>query len=428
MDLINKLKNNKTLLNGGLFTVYSFFNEGVAFLLLILLANYIAPAEYGKLSLFNTIVSFLGYFVALSSSGFISITYFKRGKQYLSQDFSSIVAICIFVTGLFCLINIIGGRWLAGKASLTTQFLWIAIVIAFFKVFQDMWLNFHRIKEEVGLYGLICCSFAILNLVLSLFLVIKTDLNWTGRIYAQLGCTLLFGILGVIYFARQGFFTKDITWPNVKMIALWGIPLIPHLTSLWIKQGGDRFIINHFHSIEDVGLFSFALNLTSIIVMLGNAFNNTNSVTIYQILSDGNSVEKKKQLLRKQTRNIAIITVVATVCVVVGASVFVPILLPRYSASIPYFLIMSLQGLGQCFYFLFCNYLFYYSKNKQLMYVTFFTSVLHLCLSLILTRYSLYLTCVLYVITQAIVTVLIYKLSQKILRENLVEEQVVSNN
>lgn len=415
-------------MNGGLFTIFSFFNEGIAFLLLILLANYIAPAEYGRLSLFNTIVTFLGYFVALSSSGFISITYFKRGKQYLKQDFSSILTICLVITVFFCLVNIVGGKWIASKADLTVPFLWIAIAIAFFKVFQDMWLNFHRIKEEVGTYGIISCSFALLNLVLSLFLVIRTDLNWTGRIYAQLGCTLVFGILGLLYFARQGFYTRHVTWSNIKMIALWGIPLIPHLTSLWIKQGGDRFIINHFHSIEDVGLYSFALNLTSIIVMLGNAFNNTNSVTIYQILSDGNSVEKKKQLLRKQTRNIAIITIIATICVVVGASVFVPIILPRYSASIPYFLIMSLQGLGQCFYFLFCNYLFYYSKNKQLMYVTFFTSILHLCLSLILTRYSLYLTCVVYVITQVIVTVLIYRLSQKILRENLVEEHVVSDN
>lgn len=419
MNIIQKIKGNKTLLNGGLFSIYSFFNEGIAFLLLILLANYIAPAEYGQLSMFNTIVSFMGYFVALSTQGFISVSFFKRGEQHLKQDFSSVCLICLVVTGVFCVVNLLGGGWIAKQASLPVALIWIAIAVSFFKVFQDMWLNFYRLKEEVGLFGIFSCGFAILNLILSLYLVIKTTLNWEGRVYAQLGCTVLFGIIGLFYFGRNRLYTTDISWPNVKMIVLWGIPLIPHLASLWIKQGGDRFIINHFHSIEDVGLFSFALNLTSIIVMIGNAFNNSNCVTIYQILSDKNSIEKKKEYLRRQTRNIAIILLAAAACVVIGACVFVPILLPKYTGSIPYFLVLSIQGLGQCFYFLFCNYLFYYSKNKQIMYITFLTSLFHLGLSLLLTRYSLYLTCVIYVITQIIVTGLVYKLGMKTLNDNL---------
>lgn len=405
--------------------MYSFFNEGVAFVLLILLANYIAPAEYGQLSLFNTIVSFLGYFVALSSQGFVSISYFRRGDEHFKKDFSCICAICLAVTGIFCLINIVGGEWLARQADLTVILLWIAIAISFFKIFQETWLNWYRIKEDIGKYGLISCGFAILNLVFSLYLVIETPLNWQGRIYAQLGCTLLFGVIAIIYFGRKHFYTRHITWPNVKLVALYGIPLIPHLASLWIKQGGDRFIINHYHTIEDVGLFSFALNLTSVIIMIGSAFNNTNSVSIYKILSDNNTVERKLQLLGRQTRNIAIILLGASVAVVAGMSLLVPLLLPRYNGAMPYFLILSLQGVGQCFYFLFCNYLFYYMKTKQLMYITFSTSLLHLVLSLWLTRYSLYITCVIYVVTQAIITILIYYFSRRLLRQNLIKIQEV---
>lgn len=420
MNIISRLKSNKTLLNGGLFSLYSFFNEGISFILLILLANYIAPAEYGQLSLFNTIVTFMGYFIALSAQGFISVSYFKRGPNYFKQDFSSICAICIVVTGVFCLICLTVGDWIANKAELTVIYLWIAIIIAFFKVFQETWLNWYRIKENVGLYGIVSCGFAILNLALSLYLVIKTPLNWQGRIYAQLGCTVLFGLLAVVYFGRQKFYTINISWPNIKMVALYGLPLIPHLASLWIKQGGDRFIINNYHTIEDVGIFSFALNLTSIIVMIGSAFNNSNSVSIYKILSDHDSIENKQLHLKRQTRNIAIILLGASIIVIAGVCFAIPVLLPNYAESIPYFLILSLQGIGQCFYFLYCNYLFYYYKTKQLMYVTFFTSLLHLGLSLWLTRYSLYLTCIIYVITQLMVTIIIYYYSRKLLKENIV--------
>ena len=61
MAIISQLRNNKILLKGGLFSLFSFFNQGVGFLLLIILAKYIVPAEYGTLSLFNTIVTFLGF-------------------------------------------------------------------------------------------------------------------------------------------------------------------------------------------------------------------------------------------------------------------------------------------------------------------------------------------------------------------------------
>lgn len=281
MNLLDRLKGNKTLLNGSLFSLYSFFSEGISFLLLILLANYIAPADYGRLSLFNTIVQFMCYFVALSSQGYISVSYFRRGQKYFRQDFSTICLICITVSLLFCLINIIAGNWIAKQSDLPLSFLWLAIVISFFQVFQGLWLNLHRIKEEVGIYGIISCSWAILNFVLSLYLVISLELSWKGRVYAQTACMIIFGLLGLIYFANQRLYTRRITWDNVKMIAFWGIPLIPHLASVWIKQGGDRFIINHFHSIEDVGLFSFALNLTSIIIILGSSFNSSNSVSIY---------------------------------------------------------------------------------------------------------------------------------------------------
>lgn len=416
LNLINRLKGNKTLLNGSLFSLFSFINQGIAFLLLIILANYIAPAEYGKLSLFNTIVQFMGYFVALSTQGFLSVSYFKRGSNYFKKDFSSICIIGISVTTFFCIINIFVSGWVARQADLPSIFIWFAIFISFFQIFQGMWLDYHRIKENVIRYGIISCSFAIINLVLSLYLVIGAKMNWEGRVYANLICVLLFGILSIMYFSRQKLFVKNVSWNNIKMIALWGVPLIPHLASVWIKQGGDRFIINHYHSVEEVGLFSFALNLTSIIIIIGSAFNSSNSVSIFQILAkDDVNIEEKKQMLRNQTKNISLITLIASVGVIVFGCIVVPLLLPRYTASIPYFIILSLQGIGQCFYFLYCNYLFYYSKNKQIMQITFLTSLMHLLLSFCFTRYSLYCTCIIYVVIQLLVDFFVYKAAKKCL-------------
>ena len=97
-QLGNRLLHNKTLRNGGLFSIYSFFNKGVSFVLLILLANYILPEQYGKLSLYNTCTMFLGYMIGLSASGYMEITYFKSSKVDFKKDFSTICEITVFMS------------------------------------------------------------------------------------------------------------------------------------------------------------------------------------------------------------------------------------------------------------------------------------------------------------------------------------------
>jgi len=416
---ISKIVSNKVLVNGSLFAFFSFVNQGIGFLLLILLANYILPAEYGQLSLFNTIVTFLGYFVALSTQGYLSVSYFKKDSETFRNDVSAIMVLPVAMTMIFCILLLFTDNYISKLTSIPTLFLWVAIVISFFSVFQGLLLDLLRVQEKVIKYGIISCGIAIINFVLSLYLVINRGLSWEGRVYAHLICAVFFGVLGIGVFISKRLVTIKLTKETFKMVVLWGIPLIPHQAAIWLKSGCDRLIINQCHTLEDVGLFSFALNLMSIIIIIGQSFNSTNSVTIYQTLSSGSSNQEKRQKLGKLSRTIFLIYICATALVMIGASVLVPIVLPKYSYSIYYFLILSVSAFLQCIYFLYCNYLFYYGKNKNLMMITFLSAILHLGLSLIFTRYSLFITCVIYTLSQLIVLVFVKKETNKIIKTEL---------
>ena len=98
---LNCLLGNKLLLKGALFSFFSFFNQGASFLLLIILANYIAPSDYGTLSLFNTIISFLGFVVSLSTHGYITISFFKKDEKKFKQDYTLIFLITFAVATFF---------------------------------------------------------------------------------------------------------------------------------------------------------------------------------------------------------------------------------------------------------------------------------------------------------------------------------------
>ena len=63
-----------------LFAVFSFFNMGINFVIMMILARYILPDSYGKLSLFITMVSILTIFICLGVNGYKSTQFFKLDK------------------------------------------------------------------------------------------------------------------------------------------------------------------------------------------------------------------------------------------------------------------------------------------------------------------------------------------------------------
>lgn len=417
-DFLYRLRKNKTLVNGGLFSLYSFINQGISFFLLIILAKYILPDDYGRLSLFHTVLTLLGYFMAFSTAGYMGVSYFRYDAEEFKKDFTSIICLAIFSLFLFSFLATIIYIWGVVDFGFPSYLLWWASLISFFMCIMTMYLDYLRIQEKVIPCGFISCGNAILNFIISLLFVVTYHQGWFGRLQAQLICALAFGVLSFILFARSGLFEFELSKERFKKILFWGVPLIPHLSSIWIRQGCDRYIINYFYSVYDVGLFSFALNLTSIIIMIGVAFNQTNSVSIYQILGS-KTIENKWLVLKKQTRMILFIYIVATLLVVMAMTILVPFVLPKYSKSLPYFSILAVYGFLQCLYFLVCNYLFYYEKTKSLMYITFGSSIFHLLMSMSFTRFSLICTCVVYVVTQSVIVLLVGRKSWLVLKENV---------
>ena len=415
------VRNNKTLVNGSLFSIYSFIGKGISFLILIMLANYISPEEYGYLNLFTTVISFVTIFIALSTNGYVSISFFKKETDEFKKDFTSIYLMGIASFAFFSIVVLLGGEWISSALQLSTDLLIIAVAISFFTFSFLLQQDYLRIKERVKEYGAYNISNALLNLLLTFFFIISLHQGWMGRVNAQILCTVAFGMLSVWFFFHYKLFDIHFDKDRYKTILAWGLPMIPHQATGWLRQGLDRYIINYFYSVYNVGIFSFALNISNVIEMIGMAFNSSNSVSIFQILSNEQyNNQQKITMLNKQTRNIGFVYLIAALLVVICVTPFSYFVLPQYRESIPYIWIISICGFLKCVYFLYCNYLFYYSKTKQLMYITFGTSILHVILSLLLTKYSLYLTAFVYVIVQFLILFFVVKESNKLLEKNLI--------
>ena len=420
--LLTKIKSvlgNETLRNGVFFTIFSFINKGINFILLILLAKYITPTEYGYWSLFGTIIMFMGYFIAMTTEGYISVAYFQEGMAGVKKSYSCVLLTTLIVSCvLFSAITLLRDS-LQQVLDIPWQYLYLAVGITFFTAHSNICLNYLRIKKKIALYGLFSCSSAFFVFGLSIFLGKYFLMGWQGCVQAQFFSVLLFGTIGLCYFL----FSKKIVAPNIKywkMMLCWGIPLIPHLSTAFIRFGCDRYIINHYYNIEEVGLFSFSVTLSAAIVMIGSGFNDANSVNIYEVLSNKDiESEKKISFLRKQKKTIFSVYLFSAATTTILCCALVHSFLPRYVSSLNYFVILTIYAFLHCIYFLYTNYLFYFKKTKHLMLITFSFAILHLSASLIFTKCSIFYTCLTYVTTQLGVVIFVRKEAIKAIEENL---------
>lgn len=412
--------NNKSLVDGALFSGFSFINKGFGFVLLMVLASYILPEEYGSLSLFSTFVMLVGFFIAFSTEGYLGVVFFRDGLSGVRKTISAITLLSIFVSCFICLFLFCGNDFFPVLLSLPFHVLISGVVVSFLSLFSNLYLDYLRLQEKVFLYGTFSCTSALSNFIVSILLVKYLMMGWEGRVYAQVVCGLFYGIYALLYFGFERYYERP-SWIHIKKMLIWGIPLIPHLATAFIRQGCDRYIINYYYGLEEVGLFSFGLNIASILLMVGLGFNQSNSVDIFKVLSDTNMSNGQKDNKLKKSRVLFWkLYFLFSFILIIAGYILIPLILPAYSGAVNYLAILSLYSFFFCVYLIYTNYLYYYGLTKQIMYATVSTSLLHLLLSLLLTPYSLYLTSLIYVITQMLASLYIMIKAKQIMKTNLI--------
>ena len=401
--IIQRILNNKNFRNGALFALFSFFNTGINFVIMMVMARFIKPDSYGQLSLFTTMVSLLSIFICLNTNGFIGVNFFSSSKEKIQRLLNVVVlttllAYMVMLTAMCCFTSA-----LEEVSGLTIVYQFYAISFCALNVMNALLLDVWRLEEKVWRYGTFSVLLVICNLILTVLFVGFLRWDWQGRMYAQVITCAGFAVLAFYILTKKNYLRM--VFPKKEDFVgayRFGIPLIPHTTSFWLRQGLDRYVINAFTTQAMVGLFSFAANFANIIQIIGSAFNASYSVNIYKTLATANIDSVK--LLRRNCWYLVGVYFVITLLIFLFASLLIPFAFPQYNDCIIYLFPLCGGAMFQCFYLVYVNILFFYKRTKILMYITFTCSLLHCIMSLLLTKYgviytayiSLFSNCLLY--------------------------------
>ncbi len=368
----------KLFKNSFIYILGDVLNKSIPFFMLPVLTRYLTPEDYGIISMFTVLVSIFMVFTGLSIHGVININYFKMQKEELKIFIGN----CIIVLNISTMILLIFVYLLhpifIERLSINMEWLMLAVVLAFAQFLTTVNLLLWIVEQKSIQYSIYQILQTFMTTALSILLIVGFSMNWKGQLLATAISILLFSVISFVFIIKRGYFIFKPNKEYIKDALRFGIPLIPHALSDWVKTGVDRLVLMSVLGATVTGLYAVGYQIGMVILVLVTAFNKAWSPYIFKVLSNNPTIENKKKIVRY--------TYIYFVGIFLFAYAFgylAKILIPyflgeRFIASTEFILLFAIAFAFQGMYFMVTNYIFYVKKTYLLAYVTFATAILHI--------------------------------------------------
>ena len=264
----------------GLYILSDILQRGMAFILIPLYTLYLIPADYGILSITSAFTGVLSifYFQSLESA-FTRIHYEFESEEQRRRYYGSVWLFLLFYTIFLSLViesvgnisNTLGFHNVSYRPYLRLS-VWTAF---FLNVFLLLPRALFRVKEKVWQFCGLNLSLTLISGCLIIYFVAFENEGALGSLKGSLIGSILIAVPGFIIILKKFKFCFSINY--IKRSLSFAIPLLPHLLSLWALNLSDRFILERYVTLKDIGIYGLGYQMASILQVI--AFSATNAIS-----------------------------------------------------------------------------------------------------------------------------------------------------
>lgn len=256
------------------YMICNLLQKGISFIVVPLYTRLLTTSEYGEYSVFFSWQSIFIIFATLNlHCGVYTrnlVKYPNDRDRYTAamQGLSTLITLLFFV--IYCFFAKSIENLLQIKSTL-----WIIMFLYFiFFPAVSFWSTRQRVENKYIKMVFVTLLMSVLIPVISLTLLLNTNLRQDSLILGNLSIQIAFGIFFYAYHFIKGkvFFIREYWIDGVR----FNIPLVPHYLSLIVLSQSDRIMIQKMCSSSDAGIYSLtysvALALTIFISSVSGAF------------------------------------------------------------------------------------------------------------------------------------------------------------
>ena len=374
----------KVIKDSFIYLIGELFAKSLPFLMLPYLTRKLGPNGFGELSYYLTWLALFGVFVGLSQEGAVTRYYYFYGKNALNTVVKAGYLYNIFISIILLIVC-----WIYNAEIMA-----YVVLACMFQSLINVQLALRQCQKQPYKYITIQIILSLMSVGFTIFALefFSKDLVAYRIIAIVAANALTFIIASLILgslFPRGERVTKQRLKLGLLYIFSFGVPLILHQSSFFIKGQLDRFFIYEQYSIEDLGIYSAGVQLAAVLPIILMAINKAIVPYYYQKLKEK---ELTLQSIKKYTLlSLPLCVIPALIAYAIPEETYTWFLGVEYKNS-KYFVIIFLLGYGiNLPYLLLINYFFYHGKNGLISKITLISSVIYIFLLLFLSTQSIHL-------------------------------------
>ena len=382
---------NPLIKNMAVYIISDGIAKAMPFLVFPIVAYYLTSDEFGLVNNYQVLLGVLSPFIGLSTSSYFAVEYYRTGTNnkvlYNNIIYFNLILLFLTSVAVICLTD-----YISGWTKLTAKWIYMALLSMVFIFLMDLFLVRLRMEEKARIFGIFNVVKSVISVSLTILFVVVLKMAWEGRIYSLFITTVLGGCVALIFTWK---FIGKIHRPvfrQMRSFLIFGLPLLPHHLSIWIRTGFDKIFITSSIGLSENGVYSFAVTISAIFTMFSGAFFAAFSPYAYKVLAKNEleSAEKQEQIkigIVKKSYTFLAAYLVVLVIGFFAAAIFINLFFKeKYGESIefvPYLLAYNLFNTA----YIFVSMMIYYSKStKYLGLITILSSLIQVLLVMFLVR------------------------------------------
>jgi O-antigen/teichoic acid export membrane protein len=257
----------------GIYGMASAMNASLSFVLTPLYARNLNPADFGTITLFTITATFASTLFQLGTGTAIFRSVIQREidkKIVLSTAFYFTLGITAPFLVIFLLLSPSISNLLFDTLPNRSLLLWMAFITAACDAVVTIPQAKLRIEERSILYSLLACGNFLLGIGLNIYYVAVVHMGIQGIILANLLRAGIYSLVSIFILIPDLRFT--FSYSEVKELVRFGAPLIPISIAAMILSVANRYFLQYYSSLTEVGIYSVGYKLGSLLLLPIGAF------------------------------------------------------------------------------------------------------------------------------------------------------------
>ncbi len=286
--------------DSAIYTIPTILSTGISIFLIPLYTQVLSPADYGALDMVTVFGSLVALTVALEITQGVARFY---QEEQTENGWSLLASTALWFTIISFTIFLIVALILSQELSLIVlgvpdleDVFRLGVINIWFNGLLYLVRNQLRWELRSEPYSMVSIVHSITTAAASILLAYVFHFGIYGLLSGMIIGTISGSFLGLWYLRKTFKFWFDI--PRLKMMLTFSIPLVPSSIAVFVSIYIDRLMINHYLSLEEVGLYGIGFRLANISTLALVGFQTALIPLVYKHYRDPDTPHQLEMIFR----------------------------------------------------------------------------------------------------------------------------------